>query len=851
MIQTSDLSQCEKEPIHIPGMIQPHGFSIVFHRESGVITRCSRNLSELTGFSASSWIGIPVSDILSSASVREIRRKKLSPDNARNILFNVSLPFCSRKSDILMAWSGDEIILDILPHDLQYQEHDSAVLEYMLNLMIRRITEAGSSRDFLSAAAAEFRRFTHYDRVMIYRFDSDYNGTVAAESCEEELEPYLGLHYPASDIPPQARELYLKNMTRVIKDIDYMPVGMDQSPDCRAPLDMTWSFLRSVSPVHLEYLRNMGVKATLTVSIIVNGSLWGLISCHHRTPRMISAARLNLSEIFGNILGGIIHMKEQSEYEKNKSALLSRVDSLMQILMASGSRESLFSLSPGQAELFRSLYQADGFCLKTGYRFLSSENGCPENVAELIIKNISLLTEYAPGVWYTENLRSAVPGLPEPVYSDCAGLMVHRLKNETESWLIWRRSEEIRTIEWGGNPAEKVILSEKGTISPRKSFEKFSEQIRFRSAPWTIAEKEGYQYLLPHLKRLLDFSESSTKLLRLEEEKERHYKELIEMLAGVIEQRDSYTAGHTRRVADYSAAIAQELNLPHEDIARLREAAVLHDIGKVFIPDSILLKPGRLTDQEYELIKKHLEAGCEILGKIDYYQPLAEIIRFHHEKYNGTGYPSGKKEDEIPLMSHIMIVADALDAMTTNRIYQGRKSSEQAVEELLAYRGIWYHPDVTDAAVKLCRSGRIFQGSTSQMPETDIEKERFSYFFKDQMTGLYNENYLKLILNGERYSGFGFFLLIELRGMSLFNQKYGWNRGNSVIKKAAENLLNFTNEQESIFRFHGDDFLIAFRDSEKGNVFLQSWTPMQLEGVAASVSGISPEELWALVYSRD
>lgn len=328
----------------------------------------------------------------------------------------------------------------------------------------------------------------------------------------------------------------------------------------------------------------------------------------------------------------------------------------------------------------------------------------------------------------------------------------------------------------------------------------------------------------------------------MEQERAKHYKELIEMLVGVIEQRDAYTAGHTKRVADYSVEIAKELELNQKEISVLREAAILHDIGKVIIPDSILLKPGKLSQKEYELIKLHLDVGFQILDKIDYYKPLANIIKYHHEKYDGTGYPYRAKRDEIPLLSHIMIVADSFDAMTTNRIYQARKTVEEALAELLLYRGKWYHPEVVDAAI---RATKKFQNknqmNTSQLPSTQLEKERFSYFFKDQLTGVYNDTYLWMVIRNIipeiQYSQFA---LLELHGMSDYNDKFGWHQGNEVIRKFSDILKKYVRE-EQLFRVYGDDFVICFENIESKEEFLHNWKDLQIDTVSSTCKSVEKD----------
>lgn len=300
----------------------------------------------------------------------------------------------------------------------------------------------------------------------------------------------------------------------------------------------------------------------------------------------------------------------------------------------------------------------------------------------------------------------------------------------------------------------------------------------------------------------------------MEDEKAEHYKELLGSLVDMIEQRDAYTAGHTQRVASYCEMIAEDMGVEKTARQQLYEAAVLHDIGKLVVPDAILLKPGRLNKGEFELIKQHLTAGYDILHKIKYYQPLAEIIRYHHEKYDGTGY-FGYKGNTIPIISHILIVADAIDAMTSNRIYQARKTMQEALQEVNDLKGRWYDPEVADAA---CRALQNYteenKEEKSQVPITLIEKARFSYYYKDQLTGVYNETYLKMMLEGFTPEGnFGGFIMIRTLGMHKFNTKHGWHMGDELLKSISNQLTQYVSS-EHVFRVMGDDFILGCKDNE-------------------------------------
>jgi len=294
----------------------------------------------------------------------------------------------------------------------------------------------------------------------------------------------------------------------------------------------------------------------------------------------------------------------------------------------------------------------------------------------------------------------------------------------------------------------------------------------------------------------------------MELEKISNYEETILAFVDMIEQRDTYTAGHTIRVAQYCKKIALAMGVNSSDINRLEKAAILHDIGKIATPDAVLLKPGQLNLLEYELIKQHSKAGYNMLSKVGMYKELAEIIKYHHSRYDGKGYPKTKSPDEIPMLSHIMIVADAFDAMTTNRIYKPRKEVKEALGEIQNLSGIQFHPDVAKIANEVLIESTIEQ--TSQTPHSDLEEKRFSYFFQDALTDLHNESYLQVALsNPNRDHNCATFIL--LREFTKFNRIEGWDKGNQFLIEVAQ-AIQIKYSDSLIFRYHGDDFVILNKE---------------------------------------
>ena len=301
-------------------------------------------------------------------------------------------------------------------------------------------------------------------------------------------------------------------------------------------------------------------------------------------------------------------------------------------------------------------------------------------------------------------------------------------------------------------------------------------------------------------------------IIKLQLEKSKNFEQTLYSLVDLIEKRDSYTAGHTKRVAHYCVLIANEMGLADKEVDALYRSAMLHDVGKIVIPDTILLNPSNLNKLEYSLIQEHLEIGYELLSSIDMYSELAEIMRCHHERYDGSGYPRGLKADEIPILSQIMMVADSFDAMTTSRIYKKKKSLDVAMLELEELSGTQYHPEIVKhAKIALQNIGNL--DNINQTPHTRLEEERFAYFFKDFLTSAYNENYLNMILSQEQQE-YRYLYSINLHNFSAYNRENGWKSGDTILKNIVE-FLHENYPQSSIFRIQGDDFVVMLQENIK------------------------------------
>ncbi len=842
-----DISLCEKEQIHIPGFIQPHGFALSYLIATKEITGTSGNFGNIIGANLATIVTKRLYAFVEKCEEKSIVREVLNDERFWNETQE------DTTYDIVWSRSGEEGMIELIKinpaNKTQCISTDAFVSDFF-----EKVSSSRNIEDICEQGAKEVRHITGFDRVMIYRFDTDFNGRVIAESKCDALSSYMDLNFPASDIPAQARELYVKQTVRIIPDVGYTPVPFYRKATF-PPLDMTHSLLRSVSPVHIEYLKNMEVSATLTISILVEGKLWGLIACHHMDLHHMTLRKIEQCRTFGTMFSSVLKIYLNAEKQRQNIYLNSFLVSVINSLeVDSDSGDSILPLLGRYTGLFQNMFQCDGFFIATDGEMFSV---CRIADDEISLLKRAILPLVCNSTFYTDSLKSVDPSLPPDFLRKFSGLLIVKIMLQVPTYCVWFRAEITKTLTWGGDPNDKGFVDEQGKISPRTSFAAFKEIVRFKSNPWSEVELAFLPRFIDEIEKFYQKTLSKQKMIfqqkritEMEYEKSLHMSELLESLIDMIEKRDPYTAGHTGRVSDYCEKIAQKIGLDKEETMILKEAAILHDIGKIAIPDAILLKPGRLSEEERDIIKTHLDVGYQILHHISHYTPHAEIVLNHHEKYDGTGYPRGIAGENIPLTAHIMIVADAIDAMTSNRIYQSRKSMNEALEEIVKYKGVWYHPAVVDAALEAL-SDIALGAQTAQLPLTPIERARFLYYFQDQLTGVHNDFYLKIVFDGKiRDIHFSHWLMVKLHNLDTQKNAEELHLIDSHIKNICEQIQQVF-PPENIFRVFGNAFIIGcFSEEEKGE-YKARFQKLPLNGVALYDIAINnSDKEYKSVFSR-
>ena len=355
---------------------------------------------------------------------------------------------------------------------------------------------------------------------------------------------------------------------------------------------------------------------------------------------------------------------------------------------------------------------------------------------------------------------------------------------------------------------ESIKMSVDGYIVKPFDYEQLNGEIyKITQKIIKFAQNEEYK---KNLQRMVN--QKTSELSSMIHFQKYNYEKTLLSMVEMIEDRDTYTTGHSQRVAHYSKILAKDMGHNEEECKKVYQAGILHDIGKIATPDIILLNPHKLNDLEYKLIQEHVNVSYRLLVNIPMFKDLAEIVYAHHEHYDGSGYPRGLKGDEIPTLSHIMIVADAFDAMTTNRIYKGRKSVRIALEEIRTLESSSFAPDVVKSALNVLKNIEI-DDNINQLPKTEVEQERFAYFYRDVLCDLYNENYLDLLLvQNSLELKFKYLYIVALKDFTLYNQNHGWKQGDKVLKRIAK-VLHDNYSKEHIFRVYGDDFVLLSEDT--------------------------------------
>lgn len=475
-----DISNCDREPIHVPGNIQPFGFLVAVTAD-WLVSRVSANCADFIGFAPEQMLGKPISDLFSPDAIHSLRNRitLLRGPDAVERMFSLVLIDGIKPFDVAVHFSGSLVVIEAEPAVADEMEATS-----MVRSMVSRLAQTDSMAAFLRDGARQVRALTGFDRVMVYRFAEGGDGEVVAEALRSGIDSFFGLHYPASDIPTQARALYVRNIFRVIADVNAVPVPVIPTLDpSGAALDMSLSLLRAVSPIHIEYLGNMGVGASLSISIIVDGRLWGLFACHHYGPRLPTFAQRSAAELFGQIFSMMLESRERAETADYEGKARQAADRLMS---AVAQDHDLLSNARWLGDVIFDTVPADGVGVYINGE-MTLAGLTPDRSAVVAI--VSMLNRAAASqVFATDSLSGLLP--EAAAYADrAAGLLAIPLSRRPRDYVLLFRAEQMRSVRWAGNQEKHIEYGPNGPrLSPRKSFEEWSQLVKGTSLPFTPAE---------------------------------------------------------------------------------------------------------------------------------------------------------------------------------------------------------------------------------------------------------------------------------------------------------------------------------------------------------------------------
>jgi len=485
------LANCSRERIHIPGAIQPFGVLLALDPSNRRIDYCSANAATAFGIDARRLLGANPIELLGVDLLRDTPSGDFEAHEPVRIALSNGAGALDRVWDVFVHRHRGRLIVELEMIDAE----DLELGRPLRSSLRRAISELDSSRSVLELSnrtCEAVRKLTGFDGVMIYRFHADGHGEVIAESKGDEFARYLGLHYPASDIPLQARAMFLSNWVRMIPARDYEPVPLLAEPAIDEPLDLGRSLLRSVSPVHIEYLRNMGVAASLTLSLIHNGELWGLIACHHyrssnHIPFETRAACETLARLASSQLGRMSELETRTARER-ASKVQSELEAAMNTQvdlsdgLATGPRTALHLVDCAGA----AMPGEDGEWLRLG---ISPTNEQVASIAQW------LTDQSKPDVFQTSNLSAEYPEA-ESFKDRSSGLLAIRIPKGHLNYVMWFRPEVLQTVTWAGNP-DKPVTQASGSVrlAPRASFEEWKEIVHLTSLPWADWEVDAARAL--------------------------------------------------------------------------------------------------------------------------------------------------------------------------------------------------------------------------------------------------------------------------------------------------------------------------------------------------------------------
>lgn len=575
-----DLTNCDREPIHIPGRIQPHGTLLACDTDLSLVRRHALNAAEALALRFEDINGRRLEDVVGNDCAHDLRNALLrSADPARpGLIFGMRLPGRDAAFNVAVHQYKGNSIVEFEPID---NGKAGAPLE-IARALIARLNQVTQVDDLCTRTSRYLRGALGYDRVMIYRFAHDGSGEVISEAKAPALETFMGRHFPASDIPRQARELYLRNTIRVICDASGAFVDIEPSIDASGnPLDLSFANLRSVSPIHCEYLRNMGVAASMSISVIVAGRLWGLIACHHYSPRPLPMPLRVAAELFGDFFS--LHLQAMLRKQSLDTAIQAR-RSLDGVLRNVAHHTDLARFLRDSICDFGELMPCDGVGIWMNGRWTADGSAPPDEAIPALARFVNSVADGQ--VWATHALADNLPQASD-YQAEASGVLAIPLSHTPRDYLFLFRKEVIQTIDWAGKPEKDYATGPLGDrLTPRKSFAIWKQTVERQSHPWTQADLDiaeatrtaVLEVLMRHSELLTEERRKADLRQRmLNEELNHRVKNILSLIKSLV----SHPVNDGRELQDYVTSLQgriQALSYAHDQIIRGDGGGALRDL---------------------------------------------------------------------------------------------------------------------------------------------------------------------------------------------------------------------------------------------------------------------------------
>ena len=570
------LANCADEPIRFPGAIQPHGALLTLREPDLQIVQVSANVSSLFNHPPETLLGQPLDTLLGADNARTVQQIASQLNFIDAPALHVTLNG-SEFEGLLHRHQG-VLVLEFEPRYEHFQPKSVNGRASNLGKMLQRLQSAKTLQALYEISVSEIQAMTGYDRVLIYRFEEEGHGQVIAEASAPSMELFNGLFFPASDIPEQARELYRTNWLRIIPNADYEPVPLlpKLHPDTGKPLDLSFATLRSVSPIHCQYMKNMGVLSSMSISLMKGDKLWGLISCGNREPLHVPNDLRTTCQTIGQVLSLQISAMEALDISRQREEKVEALDTLNQAMSASA--DTVFDGLAQCPQVLMDLVLAGGVAIIEGQQ-LHRYGNCPEPAQIRALHK--WLQDTGQPVFASHHLSAVYP--PAADYQPVAsGVLAMSLPKPVDNGVLWFRPEVKENIQWSGDPQKPLALEKSDAglrLRPRTSFEIWKVEMAGISTKWS----SGDRFAANDLRRSALENDLARQVLR-EQQAVRARDELvavvshdlrnpmtvISMLCGMMQKAFSSDGTHTsRRISsaiDTMQQAAARMNVLLEDL---------------------------------------------------------------------------------------------------------------------------------------------------------------------------------------------------------------------------------------------------------------------------------------------